>query len=863
MQLSSQSIPERSRLQVVLLLWLLQLTAAQALELTNVQTAFRHGEYAGVIAACQQTNLPVYEWEDWKLLHAKALLATGRYPEAEAVISNAIVQSSFSLRLRALGIETARYSGNLLMASTRLKEIDALAASRRWAYRDPANLVALGQVALILGADPRVILERLYQPARAAAPDLREAWLASGQLALDKHDFALAASTLAEAQERFANDPDILCGLAQAYQPSDRGKMLELLQAGLEQNPNHIPCLLLLVDHSIDAEEYVEARRILEQILKVNPWSPPAWAYQAVLEHLQNNTSGETAARQKGLHFWNSNPEVDHLIGMKLSQKYRFAEGAACQRRALDFEPDYLPAQIQLAEDLLRLGQESEGWRLAELVHQRDEYDVTAYNLVTLHQTMEKFQTVTNEDFVLRMGATEAELYGDRALNLLMQAKARLSDRYGIELTRPTYVEIFPEQKDFAVRTFGMPGNPGYLGVCFGRVITANSPASQAGHPANWEAVLWHEFTHVITLQLTRNKMPRWLSEGISVFEELQKDPAWGQHMNPRYREMVLGEALVPVSELSGAFLSPKSELHLQFAYYQSALVVEFLVRQFGFDQLRAVLVDLGQGIEINDALPKHTLPMEQLETEFANFAKARAEALGPGLDWNKPELVRAPDSPTVITAPTQTTNTMPQTDNYWILMNQAQELVREQKWAEAELPLEKVILHYPDQTGSANAYSLLAVAKRNLHDEPGERVALENWTALEADVPDAFLRLMELAEQNADWAGAARNARRFIAVNPFAPQPYRILAKAGESQGNTNSAIDALRKLLLLQPADPADVHFQLARLLHLNNDPAAKRQVLMALEAAPRFRAAQELLLQLAQAGASSTNQPEATVP
>ena len=38
--------------------------------------------------------------------------------------------------------------------------------------------------------------------------------------------------------------------------------------------------------------------------------------------------------------------------------------------------------------------------------------------------------------------------------------------------------EVFAEQKDFAVRTFGMPDNPGYLGVCFGSVITANGPAA-------------------------------------------------------------------------------------------------------------------------------------------------------------------------------------------------------------------------------------------------------------------------------------------------------------------------------------------------------------------------------------------------
>src|SRR5262249_16430032 len=161
--------------------------------------------------------------------------------------------------------------------------------------------------------------------------------------------------------------------------------------------------------------------------------------------------------------------------------------------------------------------------------------------------------------------------------------------------------EIFPQQKDFAVRTFGMPGNPGYLGVCFGSVITANSPASQAPNPANWEDVLWHEFTHVVTLTATRNRMPRWLSEGISVNEERQTNPLWGEKMNLDYRDLVLGGKLTPLGQLSGAFLggTNSGSGDLLFAYYESSLVVEFIVQQFGMEALKKILGDLHDGAEI------------------------------------------------------------------------------------------------------------------------------------------------------------------------------------------------------------------------------------------------------------------------
>ena len=838
-------------------------------DLADARTLLRTGKYEPCVALCEKQAADAYPAEEWKSVHVGALLAIGRYEQAETVVSNALVKAENSIRLRLLGIETANRSGNPTRAESRLKQINELGTSRLWAYREAADLVALGRVALRLGADPKSVLERLFMPARKAAPDLRDAWIASGELALGKNDFALAAKTYTEALKQFPDDPDLLYGLALAYRPSTPKKTGELIDQVLEKNENHVPSLLLTVDHLVDAEEYGEAEKLLVRALKVNPWHPEAWAYRAVLAHLRNDVQAEAEARGQGLKFWKTNPEVDHLVGRKLSQKYRFSEGAACQRRALIFDPNYLPARMQLAEDLLRLGEEAEGWKLAEDVHQRDGYDVTAYNLVTLRGTMDKFQAVTNEHFVIRMSAPEARLYGDRALALLERARSRLAEKYGVELASPTIVEIFPEQKDFGVRTFGMPGNPGFLGVCFGRVITANSPASQAGHPNSWEAVLWHEFCHVVTLQMTQNKMPRWLSEGISVYEELQANPGWGQTINPRFREMILGDDLKPVRELSAAFLTPKSDLHVQFAYLQSALVVEFLVDRYGFDRLKAILRDLADGMDINESIPKRTVRMAEFEKEFATFAKARAESLGPGLDWKRPDTARRalnrlrpegadplPPKPTL--PPDATADSVGR--NFWALMELAGRLVSEGKWAEAKAPLQTLIELCPSHTGPDNAYALLAAAHKGLNETAEERAALEKWAALDADALDAFLRLMELAASAQDWKGVAQNAERSIAVNPLLPQPYRQLGRAWEELGEPAQAIGAYRKLLLLDPPDPAEVHFRLARLLQREGDPSAKREALQALEEAPRFREAHRLLLEVAKAKDASTNAPPA---
>jgi tetratricopeptide (TPR) repeat protein len=601
-------------------------------------------------------------------------MAVGRYPDAYKAMTNALEQEPWSIRLKWQARDVFLSNGHTDASNQIVEDIVKRVAGEPGSYRDASALVIFGQAALLKNADPKRVLDQLFDAAKKRNPKMREIYLAAGNLALDKHDYALAAKKFEEGLKELPDDPDLQCGLAQAYEPSDSALAATALEAALKRNSNHISSLLMVVDHCIDAEDYDEARDTLERIKAVNPWHPDAWSYEAVIAHLKNQSAEEKSARQTALKFWTTNPRVDYLIGLKLSQKYRFAEGAAHQRQALKNEADYLPAKAQLAHDLLRLGEESEGWQLADEVQKQDAYDVEAYNLVNLRQTMSKYSTLTNRDFLVRMNSHEAALYGDQVLDLLNNERTNLCAKYEMELKRPTIVEIFAEQKDFAVRTFGMPGNPGYLGVCFGRVVTANSPNVQHGHPVNWQAVLYHEFCHVITLQMTKNKMPRWLSEGISVYEELQANPAWGQRMTPKYREMILGDELTPVSKLSGAFLDPKSEMHLQFAYYEASLVVEFLVQKYGIEKLKAILRDLGGGVEINEAIGKeltgltHTnepisskaevtsgsndstnspsaialTPLEQFENDFAAFARDRAEKLAPSLDFEQPEFTKA-----------------------------------------------------------------------------------------------------------------------------------------------------------------------------------------------------------------------------
>lgn len=816
--------------------------SAGAADIDEAKRLYRTGRYDECIKAAAEEVGKGWRGDEWHAVKIRAEMALGRYAEAAASLNDALRRYPASLAIHLLGREVRRFSptaaeGPAEVSASLIERIVINAPER---YSEPEAQVALGRYLLLHGADPKRVLDRFYDPVMKRNPDLVDAFYAAAELALDKQDAALAADTLRAAPKTAAEDPAYQLLLARALSEGDRAGAAAALEQALKINPNCVDALLLLVDGLVDREGYAEAERTLDKVAEINPREPRAWAYRAVLAHLKNDPEGEEAARRKALEPWGGNPEVDELIGRKLAQKYRFAESETYLRRAVALDGDSLSARVQLAETLLRLGKEDEGWQLVNGVFAADGYNVVAYNLTNLRDRLAAFRTIESDGIVVRMDPREADLYGDRVVELLREARATLSERYGSAPPNPLIVEVFPRRQEFGVRTFGLPGADGFLGVCFGPVITAISAAAQAEHPSNWRAVLWHEFCHAVTLSKTRNRMPRWLSEGISVYEEGLKDPAWTTRPSPAQREALRAEGLTPLSRLSSAFLEAKTGQDVQLAYLESALAVEFLVQKAGFPALVGLLDDLGAGKNLDSALPARAgTTLDRLDAEFAEFAKSKAEA---GATWEEVELPEDADAASLAGWVEKHQKNFPGWRRY------AAKLVSEQKWPEAKAALPKYQALVPNYVGEENAYMLLAEVNRKTGDAPGERAALEELAARDGDAAPVFDRLIGLAKGDGDWQAVAVNARRLLAVNPLVPEPHRALAEAAEHLGLRDEAVSSARALAILDDTDPAGVHFRLARLLRdAGRKPEARREALKALEEAPRFLEAHKLLLEL----------------
>ena len=180
---------------------------------------------------------------------------------------------------------------------------------------------------------------------------------------------------------------------------------------------------------------------------------------------------------------------------------------------------------------LMRTGDEPARAARSSAPSSADPYDVVTYNLLELLDTLDQFVDVRGRDIILKLHPDEAPVMREYAMPLAQDALKTLSAKYGFTPKGPILVEIFPDHDDFAVRTLGLPGMIGALGACFGRVVTLDSPrAAAAGHVllAGDAVARADPRRHAADVEAAD---PRWLTEGISVYEEGQA----AARMGPRH----------------------------------------------------------------------------------------------------------------------------------------------------------------------------------------------------------------------------------------------------------------------------------------------------------------------------------------
>ena len=155
----------------------------------------------------------------------------------------------------------------------------------------------------------------------------------------------------------------------------------------------------------------------------------------------------------------------------------------------------------------------------------------------------------------------------------------------------------------------------------------------------------------------------------------------------------------------------------------------------------------------------------------------------------------------------------------------------------------------YPEYVGDANAYGFLAEAYLAKGDKQGAVKVLTAYEKIGGQSPAMLKQLAGLQEGLGQGKEAAATLDRINAIYPVRDEElHRRLGALWFAQGNFAGAIREDAAVVAMKPLDKAGAAYQLAQAYYAAGEKTkAEETVLLALEAAPGFRPAQKLLLEI----------------
>ncbi len=790
--------------------------------------AFNAGQYDQVEDLLQSVN-----GEASAVLRARAHVARGRYGEAEKLLAGVAGTTPAGDAALELGL-LQLYLGRRPQGVRTLEVV-----LTRSPNGTPADLIRLGRAARALGRFQDA--NGFFRNANALAPNdpvINTGW---GELFLEKYNRSEALKSFQSALKARADYVPAQVGLAETTLEEDPPAAKSAIEAALKINPSYVPAHLLLAELALDNRERAEAQASIQKALAVNPNSLEARSLEAAIAFLEARTSDFQSAVAGVLKLNPAYGDAYRVAGDHTARNYRFDEAVDLTRRALELDSTSTRAYADLGSHLLRTGDEGGARRALETAFKADPYNVVTFNQLAMLDTVDKFETIRDGDLVIRLHPDEAGVMREHVVQLARQSLDTLSKLHQFKPTGPILVEMFPKHDDFAVRTIGLPGFIGALGACFGRVVTLDSPRARPPGQFSWEATLWHEMAHVISLQMSNNRIPRWLSEGMSQFEERRARPEWGRDMEVPFAQALDAGKLLKLRDIQEGFSDPRM---ISLVYHQSSLVVEHLIDTYGDQAWWRLLRAYGKGLETDAAFKEaFNVTLDDIQASFD--AK---------LEKDYADLRRALKTPTIPEKATVDQLKALAADNpgsFGVQMTLAQSLYEAGDMPAAIATLERASKLVPPANGQQNPNALIAAIATKQGDNARAIRALEAVVKVDSSDVEAARRLAGLVAPLGDEARTATAYERVAGLDPFDAQAQSAVGRYALKQKDGPRAVRALRAALAASPADKATAHVDLAEaFLMVGQYGDAKRETLAALEIAPSFERAQDLLLRIVNA-------------
>ena len=670
---------------------------------------------------------------------------------------------------------------------------------------------------------------KTFQKAARIDPKNEEIQLEWARTFLERYAVGEAEVSVKEALRIDAKDPDAHALMARVkYEQSETADCLAEVDKALAENPKHEEALAVRAELSIDDGLYDAANKDLAKAFEVAPNSPKLHALRAASAFLADDAATYEAERKRALAVNPKYAEMYVMIAELAVKQHRYAEAIKLAQQALALEPKNPLALASLGTNYLRQGDDTKGLDALNKAWEGDRFNVRTYNILNLFDDVvtKQFAFTDAPPFRLRVAKADAPLVARQVLPVLRAAYEKYRARYGFVPEGPITIEMYADPQQYAIRTVGLP-QLGALGVCFGKVITAMEPGSGK---FSWSMVVSHELAHVFAIQLSKSRVPRWFTEGLSEWETAQAQSHWRRAGDADLAAALSTGTLRGLADLNLSFTRARSMDEMVAAYYQSYVSVDFLARRFGFPKLLEMLRLWGQGKQTPEVMLKATgIPLEKIDAELrAEIEKRTApyrSQFHVRYDENVPK-----DAP----AWKQGLAKLAQHDiagaeaaakgdskEMWVLRGEIALAKRDAKAAQAAYEkaiaagadgydlrmrlatsaehagdLDKALAEYaraaafdPQKT---EPFEERAELLEKRHDTAGALAELEKAVAIDPNAGPAAHKLALAALAKSDWPRTAKYAARAVECDPFDAEAQDALAKADEALGKRKEATEA-----------------------------------------------------------------------
>jgi cellulose synthase operon protein C len=638
-----------------------------------------------------------------------------------------------------------------------------------------------------------------------------------GRLMHERFNNKDAADLFNEALERDPKNAQAYLGLALVSADGYDSKAVDWAAKALEIDPKLVEAHEVMANLELENSETEKALVEADEALKLSSEALDAMAIHASAEILADRSPDEWLAKVRQV-----NPTYGQgyaLVGHHLVLNRRYNEGVAYYRKAIEADPRLWPARSELGINLMRLGKEDEAKQQLETCYDNGYRDAATVNSLRLLDSYKNFLTFKDGDTILKLHKKEAELLLPYFQAEMKRIIPTYEKKYKMKLPGPVQIEVYPDHEDFAVRTLGMPGL-GALGVTFGLVVAMDSPSGRTPGSFHWGTTLWHEMSHVFILTATNFRVPRWFTEGLAVHEETQVSPEWGDRVTPDILVALRDKKLLPVADLDRGFIRPEYPNQVIVSYFEAGRICDYIQSRWGDDKLLDIVHSFAQLKTTPEAIEQNLgMPPEQFDKEFQEWLYKDLGKTAAGFDeWRNK-------------------------------LKDLAQLAKNKQYDEILKAGDDVIRMYPDYVEGANAYEVLAEAHLAKGDKRAAAAVLTQYEKIGGRNPDALKQLASLEEEQGNPKEAAATLDRINYIYPVNDEDlHRRLCDLWFNQGNQSGAIRECAAVVSLHPLDQASAQFSLARAYFAAGQrDNARDHLLASLEAAPGYRPAQKLLLDL----------------